>query len=133
MKVLDASVLVEFLTGGKHAESSERHLMSSRGWLWAPFLVDAEVGHALRGEVRAGEISARAARDALADLMEMRLQRVSHHLLAERAWELRENVSFYDGLYVALAEALEAPLITLDARLAKAPGLRAEVEVVQES
>jgi predicted nucleic acid-binding protein len=107
--------------------------MSSPGWLWAPFLVDAEVGHALRGEVRAGLISARAARAALGDLMEMRLQRVSHHLLAERAWELRENVSFYDGLYVALAEALEAPLVTLDARLAKAPGLRAEIEVVQES
>jgi predicted nucleic acid-binding protein len=63
--------------------------------------------------------------------MELRLQRVSHHLLADRAWELRQNVSFYDGLYVALAEALEAPLLTLDARLAKAPGLRAEIEVVQ--
>lgn len=131
MKVLDASVLVEFLTGGEHAEASERHLMSSPGWLWAPFLVDAEVGHALRGEVRAGEISARAARAALGDLMEMRLQRVSHHLLVDRAWELRQNVSFYDALYIALAEALEAPLLTLDSRLAKAPGLRAEVEVVQ--
>jgi predicted nucleic acid-binding protein len=131
MKVLDASVLVEFLSGGEHAESSERHLMESPGWLWAPYLVDAEVGHALRGEVRAGKISARAARAALGDLMEMRLQRVSHHLLADRAWELRQNVSFYDALYVALAEALEAPLVTLDSRLAKAPGLRAEVEVVQ--
>jgi predicted nucleic acid-binding protein len=131
MKVLDASVLVEFLSGGEHAESSERHLMESPGWLWAPYLVDAEVGHALRGEVRAGKISARAARAALGDLMEMRLQRVSHHLLADRAWELRQNVSFYDALYVALAEALEAPLVTLDGRLAKAPGLRAEIEVVQ--
>jgi predicted nucleic acid-binding protein len=131
MKVLDASVLVEFLTGGEHAESSRRQIMSSPGWLWAPYLVDAEVGHALRSEVRAGEISARAARAALGDLMELRLQRVSHHLLAERAWELRENVTFYDALYVALAEALEAPLVTLDARLAKAPGLRAEIEVVQ--
>jgi predicted nucleic acid-binding protein len=131
MKVLDASVLVEFLSGGEHAESSERHLLESPGWLWAPYLVDAEVGHALRGEVRAGKISARAARAALGDLMEMRLQRVSHHLLADRAWELRQNVSFYDALYVALAEALEAPLVTLDGRLAKAPGLRAEIEVVQ--
>jgi predicted nucleic acid-binding protein len=131
MKVLDASVLVEFLSGGEHAESSERHLLESPGWLWAPYLVDAEVGHALRGEVRAGKISARAARAALGDLMEMRLQRVSHHLLSDRAWELRQNVSFYDALYVALAEALEAPLVTLDGRLAKAPGLRAEIEVVQ--
>jgi predicted nucleic acid-binding protein len=131
MKVLDASVLVEYLTEGEFAESSRRGIESSPGWLWAPHLVDAEVGHALRGVVRAGELSARGARAALEDLMEMRLQRISHHLLADRAWELRDNVSFYDGLYVALAEQLEAPLLTLDARLAKAPGLRAEIELVQ--
>jgi predicted nucleic acid-binding protein len=131
MKVLDASVLVEYLTDGEHGESSRRQIESSRGWLWAPHLVDAEVGHALRGEVRAGELSARAAKAALADLMEMRLQRVSHHLLATRAWELRQNLSFYDALYVALAEVLEAPLVTLDARLSRAPGVRAEIEVVQ--
>lgn len=131
MKVLDASVLVEYLTDGEHAEASRRQIRARPGWLWAPHLVDAEVGHALRSEVRAGEISARKAREVLADLMDMRLQRVSHHLLSERAWELRENVSFYDGLYVALAEALEAPLITLDSRLARAPGVKAEIELVQ--
>jgi predicted nucleic acid-binding protein len=131
MKVLDASVLVEYLTGGEHGESSRRQIGESPGWLWAPHLVDAEVGHVLRSRVRVAEISAKKARAALTDLMEMRLQRVSHHLLAERAWELRENVSFYDGLYVALAEALEAPLLTLDTRLAKAPGVRAEIELVQ--
>jgi len=131
MKVVDASVLVEYLTAGEHADSSRRQIESSAGWLWAPYLVDAEVGHALRGEVRAGELSARAARAALGDLLEMRLQRVSHHLLADRAWELRQNVSFYDALYVALAEALGAPLVTLDSRLARAPGLKAEIELVQ--
>jgi predicted nucleic acid-binding protein len=131
MKVLDASVLVEYLTDGEQAESSRRRIAASPGWLWAPHLVDAEVGHALRSVVRAGELSAKAARAALVDLMEMRLQRVSHHLLAERAWELRENVSFYDALYVALAEQLEVPLVTLDSRLAKAPGVRAEIELVQ--
>lgn len=109
MRVLDASVLVEYLTDGEHAESSRRHLTSSPGWLWASFLVDAVV----------------------ADLMEMRLQRVSHHPLAERAWELRENVSFYDELHVALAEQLEAPLVALDSRLAKATGVRAEIELIQ--
>lgn len=130
MKVLDASVLVEYLTDGEGAESARAHLVSTRGWLWAPHLIDAEVGHALRSEVRAGTLSARAARAALGDLLDMRLQRISHHLLADRAWELRENVSFYDGLYVALAEALEAPLVTLDSRLARAPGVRAEIELV---
>jgi predicted nucleic acid-binding protein len=131
MKVLDASVLVEYLTDGEYAVASRRHLLASPGWLWAPYLVDAEVGHALRREVREGELSAEDARAALGDLMEMRLQRVAHHLLAERAWELRDNVSFYDGLYVALAEQLEAPLVTLDSRLARAPGVRAEIELVQ--
>ena len=115
----------------EHAEASRRQIRSRPGWLWAPYLVDAEVGHALRSTVRSGEISAKKAHAVLTDLMEMRLQRVSHHLLAERAWELRANLSFYDGLYVALAEALEAPLLTLDARLARAPGVKAEVELIQ--
>jgi predicted nucleic acid-binding protein len=131
VKVLDASVLVEYLVDGEHGPEARRRIRSSSGWLWAPSVVDAEVGHALRGEVRAGALSARAAREALADLMEMKLERVGHRLLAERAWELRENVSFYDGLYVALAEALGAPLLTFDRRLAKAPGVRAEIELVQ--
>ncbi len=130
MQVVDASVLVEYLTDGEHGEAARRQLRARPGWLWAPYLVDAEVGHALRRTARAGEISERKARLALSDLLEMRLQRISHHLLADRAWELRKNVSFYDGLYVALAEALELPLLTLDARLAKAPGVRAEIEVV---
>jgi predicted nucleic acid-binding protein len=132
MRVLDASVLVEYLTGGEHAAASRRHLFAERGWVWAPHLLDAEVGHALRSMVRAEKISARKARAVLGDLLDMRLQRVSHHLLADRAWELRDNLSFYDGLYVALAEALGAPLITLDARLAKAPGVRAEIQLVAE-
>ena len=131
MKVLDASVLVEALVDGDLGEQARASIRSSPGWLWAPFVVDAEVGHALRGTARRGEASARAAKAALDDLMDMRLERVSHRFLSERAWELRDNLSFYDGLYVALAEALEAPLVTLDARLAKAPGVRAEIEVVQ--
>ena len=58
------------------------------------------------------------------------MERVPHRTLLTRCWELRDNLSFYDGLYVALAEALDAPLITLDSRLAKAPGVRAEIELV---
>jgi predicted nucleic acid-binding protein len=131
VKVLDASVLVEYLTNGEFAEASRRRIRESPGWLWAPHLVDAEVGNALRREVRAGELSVKAARGALTDLLELRLQRVSHHLLADRAWALRDNLSFYDGLYVALAEELEAPLVTLDARLARATGVKAEIELVQ--
>ena len=129
MSVVDASVLVEFLSGGKNGEAAENAIGRER-WVWAPALVDAEVGNALRRQVRADEITARKARAALEDFLEMRLQRVPHPALVDRAWQLRDNVSFYDGLYVALAEALKMPLLTLDARLALAPGLRAEVELI---
>jgi predicted nucleic acid-binding protein len=119
MNVVDASVLVEF-----------RGAIGRERWVWAPALVDAEVGNALRRKVRAEEIGARKAKAALEDFLEMRLQRVPHRHLVERAWQLRDNVSFYDGLYVALAEGMGAPLLTLDARLARASGLRAEVELI---
>lgn len=133
MTVLDASVLVEFLTESERGQDVSRRLQGTTGWLWAPAVIDAEVGHALRSEVRRRRISPRFAEEALEDLMSMQLERVSHRFLAERAWQLRNNVSFYDGLYVALAEALDAPLLTFDTRLARAPGLQAEVEVLATS
>jgi len=129
MSVVDASVLVEFLAGGEHGEAAE-HAIGRERWVWAPALVDAEVGNALRRQVRAEEITARKAAAVLEDLFEMRLQRVPHRNMVERAWQLRDNVSFYDGLYVALAEGLGAPLLTLDKKLARAPGIRAEVELI---
>lgn len=130
MVVLDASVLVEYLTASDLGHGVSRRLDEETGWMWAPAVVDAEVGHALRASVRRRDIGRPQAELALEELMTMRLERVSHRFLAERAWELRENLSFYDGLYVALAEALDAPLLTFDARLAKAPGVDAEVEVI---
>jgi predicted nucleic acid-binding protein len=129
MSVVDASVLVEFLAGGEQGVAAE-HAIGRERWVWAPALVDAEVGNALRRQVRAKEISLRKAGDALDDLVDMRLQRVPHRALVERAWQLRDNVSFYDALYVALAEALGKPLLTLDARLARAPGVKTEIELV---
>jgi predicted nucleic acid-binding protein len=128
--VLDASVLVEHLTESDVGREVSRRLDLEAGWLWAPAVVDAEVGHALRASVRRRKIEPLLAEEAIADLMEMRLERVSHRFLAERSWQLRDNLSFYDGLYVALAEALDAPLLTFDARLARAPGVLAEVEVI---
>jgi predicted nucleic acid-binding protein len=129
MSVVDASVLVEFLAGGEHGEVAERAVGRER-WVWAPALIDAEVGNALRRQVRMKEISVRQAGAALEDFLDMRLQRVPHRSLIERAWQLRDNVSFYDALYVALAEALGKPLLTLDARLARAPGVKTEIELV---
>jgi predicted nucleic acid-binding protein len=129
MSVVDASVLVEYLGAGENADAA-RDAIGRERWVWAPALVDAEVGNALRRQVRGEKITARKARAALDDFLEMRLQRVPHPALVDRAWQLRDNVSFYDGLYVALAEALRMPLVTLDARLAGATGLRAEVELI---
>ena len=129
MPVVDASVLVEYLAGGERADLARERLLSAPSGLWAPHLVDAEVGHVLRRAVLAGEVSAATASAALEDLAALPLRRAAHVGLLERAWTLRANVSFYDALYVALAELLELPLITLDTRLANATGVRAEIEV----
>ncbi len=127
MLVLDASALVAYLTSGEHAEEVRRHLLTPYEALWAPHLIDAEVGHVLRRSVLAGELGAVAAREALADMADLPLRRAAHRGLLDRAWALRENLSFYDGLYVALAERLRATLLTLDGRMASAPGIKASI------
>lgn len=130
MAVVDASVLVDYLAGGEQAERTRERLRDDRAGLWAPHVVDAEVGHVLRRAVAAGALRPGAARAALDDLADLPLRRAGHGGLLARAWELRANVSFYDALYVALAERLDEPLVTLDARLAAAPRIRARVEVI---
>lgn len=130
MAVLDASALVAYLAGGEAGDQVRERLHADRAGLWAPHLVDAEVGHALRRGVATGALRPAAARAALDDLADLPLRRTGHVGLLARAWELRANVSFYDALYVALAERLDEPLVTLDARLAAASGIRARVEVV---
>jgi predicted nucleic acid-binding protein len=80
--------------------------------------------------VRTGEVSPNRAAEAIADLAELDFHRRPHLDLLTRAWKLRENVTAYDAMYVALAEALDAPIITCDAPLAKAPGHRAHIEVI---
>jgi predicted nucleic acid-binding protein len=130
MPVLDASVLVEYLASGEHAEAARERILAEPHAIWAPHLIDAEVGHALRRAVRLGKLDGEAATEALWHLAELPLRRVSHEVLIRYAWALRENVSFYDALYVALAELLDQRLITFDARLARASGIQAEIEVV---
>lgn len=129
MPVLDASVVVAYLAGGEASEVRER-LLSSGEPLWAPQLIDAEVGHVLRRAVLVGELRPARGKSALADLADLPLRRSGHLGLLERAWSLRRNVSFYDALYVALAERLQMPLLTLDRRLSGSPGIRVSVEVL---
>lgn len=98
--------------------------------LAAPAVIDLEVASACRGHVRAGRTPVRRAEVALADLAGMRLERAPHGPLMPRIWELRDNLSTYDAAYVALAEAMDTILLTGDARLARAPGIECEVELL---
>jgi predicted nucleic acid-binding protein len=130
--VIDASVVVTVLADAEHAPWAEAQL-STGGTdrsLWVPHLIDAEVGQALRREVAVGRLREGRAEAALLDLMRMPLRRIDHVGLLDRAWELRHNFSFYDGLYVALAEGLNVPLVTLDRRLARAAAAAAKVAVL---
>ncbi|HET8657833.1 MAG TPA: type II toxin-antitoxin system VapC family toxin [Micromonosporaceae bacterium] len=92
--------------------------------LAAPHLMPVEVANVLRRAAMAGEISADTAALAHADLMSLRVELFPYEPFATRVWELRANVTAYDGWYVALAESLDARLATLDLRLAKATGPR---------
>lgn len=96
----------------------------------APHLVDAEVGQVLRGMVLRGVLDAESAERSLRAAEMLIVDRYPHPPLRPRAWALRDNVSFYDGLYVALAEAMNVPLLTADARLAKARGPRCAITLV---
>lgn len=132
MPVVDASVLVELLSDGEHAESVGERLDAEEHVLWAPHLIDAEVGHALRRSVRLGKLTADAAGRALWEVDDLPVERVEHELLIHVAWSLRDNCSFYDALYVALALMLDEPLLTFDARLARA-GVEAPIEVLGQA
>lgn len=129
MAVVDASVLVELLSHGPHAEVARERLDADEHTLCAPHLIDAEIGHALRRSVRSGEVSAEAAGQALWEVDELPIERVEHELLVHVAWGLRDNFSFYDALYVALALMLDEPLLTFDARLARS-GIDLPIEVL---
>jgi predicted nucleic acid-binding protein len=128
--VVDASALLEFLLQTRLGTRVEARLFRSDDELHAPHLVDVEVTQGLRRLVRSGEVSADRATEAIADLASLDLHRHPHLDLLPRAWKLRENITPYDAMYVALAEALDAPCLTCDAPLAKAPGHRATIELL---
>ncbi len=130
MIVPDASVLVDLLRGSDDMEVLIGRLFGSRETLHVPHVVDLEVAQALRGFVLRGQTKPDRAGQALADLSDLPLYRYPHASLLERIWELRENLTVYDASYVALAEVLEAPLVTRDGRLARAGGHRAIIELI---
>ena len=127
--VVDASVLAPALADdGEDGDRARERLRRER--LAAPELVDLEVSSVLRRLLLAGRLPRRRAELAMSDLVALPLRRISHRALLARCWELRNNLTVYDASYVALAEALEAVLVTADAHLAGAPGRRCEVELM---
>lgn len=126
MLVVDASALFEVVVDAPGAPDVRRRMQEDDD-LAAPHLVDAEVLAVIQTHHRRGRLDDTAAAQAVEDLRTWPGTRWTHRVLLDRAWELRANVRSYDALYVALAEALDARLLTLDRRLTTAPGVRCEV------
>jgi predicted nucleic acid-binding protein len=130
--VVDTSAVLEALASRTPAPGLLERLVHD-GDLHAPHLIDTEVLHALRRMTITRAISDERAADARSDFDEFTLLRYSHQPFSDRVWELRHNLTAYDATFVALAEALEAPLVTCDARLAAAPGHHAQIELFAAS
>ncbi len=132
MIVLDASAAVAvFLNLGLGASRIREWMAEEDDDLHVPHLFELEILNVLRRYFLHGVLSRERARLALGRLSTMSITRYPHTALLPRIWELRENVTAYDAAYIALAETLNAPLVTTDARLARVPGIRASVELFE--
>jgi predicted nucleic acid-binding protein len=128
--VLDASAVVAVLVGpGQGAELIREKIETPGQSLHVPHVMDLEVLHSFRRQLLLGTLSRERSSEALDDLENIMFVRYPHAALVDRIWSLKDDLTAYDAAYVALAEALDAPLVTMDARLARAPGIRAAVEV----
>jgi predicted nucleic acid-binding protein len=130
--VVDTSAVLEALAARDPAPGLVERLARD-GDLHGPHLIDTEVLHALRRMTIGKAITEERAADARSDFAELTLVRYPHQPLSDRVWELRHNLTAYDATFVALAEALSAPLVTCDARLASAPGHAARIELFSGS
>lgn len=130
MIVLDASAAAAVVLNERgSAEQVRARLAETRGAAHVPHLFDLEVLQAIRGHLRGGRLEQSHAERALVSASQLRLRRWEHHPFRDRIWELRENATAYDAVYLALAEMLDLPLVTTDAKLA-ATGSSARVEVL---
>lgn len=129
MIVIDASAVVDYVLWIGAAERIAQRISRPGEAIHAPYLLDIEVAHALRRYALRGALSPARGAEAVSDLVELRVRRYPHLPLLPRIWDLRDNLSSFDAAYVALAEALDAPLVTSDAALARAPGHDARIEV----
>ena len=130
MIVLDASAVLEVLLVTPAGRRALPRLLGGRESLHAPHLLDVEVTQVLRRYGASGQLAPPRDREALEDLADFPLRRYPHGPLLPRMWDLRFNLTAYDAAYVSLAEALGAPLLTADRRLAAAPGHHARIELM---
>jgi predicted nucleic acid-binding protein len=128
--IVDASVVVDLLVKPPAEIAHIKVRLTDERAGHAPHLLDVEVTHALRRLLLAGRLTDLSARRALRDFALMGLKRWPHRALLGRVLSLRDQLTAYDAIYVAMAEATGATLVTRDARLARATGHRARVEVV---
>ena len=129
MIVVDASAMLEVLLQTPAALRIGRRIFAPGETLHAPHLLDLEVAQVLRRYVRSGLISAERGAEALTDLADVPLSRYPHLVLLPRIWQLRNTLTAYDAAYMALAEALDATLVTCDRALSSARG-RVRVQVL---
>jgi len=128
--VLDASVAVELVLRTDRADRIAIRALDARQRMHAPHIIDIEVTQVLRRLLHARQITPARADVALADFEQLVIERHAHRPLLGRVWGLRSVMSAYDAAYVALAEALAAPLLTCDERLSRAHGHTAQIELV---
>jgi len=126
MLVIDTSAVLAALAE-RTSDAALVQRLADDGDLHAPHLIDIEILQALRRLVRGGKLSADRAEDVRTDVAALAITRYGHQPLADRVWALRDNLTAYDAVFVALSEALDVPLITCDARLAAAPGIVVEL------
>ena len=131
MLIIDASCLYDLLVGTHRSDGIRARLQMDDNHA-APHVIDVEVFSVIRRDFLRGDIDRTAATQAVEDLRDWRGTRYGHTALLERAWELRASVRGWDAFYVALAESFQAPLLTLDGRLGRAPGVRCSIEVIPE-
>ena len=129
MLVVDASCLFEIVADTPRAASIAARLALDTDHA-APQVIDVEVMGVIRAQYLRGRLDGTAAGQAIADLRDWPGERVGHRLLLDRAWELRDSVRGWDAFYVALAEAFDATLLTMDARLSRAHGPSCRIEVL---
>lgn len=130
MIVVDASAVLELLLRTPKAEVLDKRLLSATARLHAPHLIDVEVTQTLRRLTLSGDLGERRAVQAIDDFRGILIERHTHTDLVGRVWQLRTALTAYDAMYVALAEALDSPLVTCDARLARAHGHGAVIQTV---